>query len=185
MPSDETHAPTDTTTDAPANEPASTPSNPPTAVSAPGTGTAPAPAPGAGPVMNDVVRGLLDARHMAVLVTLNPDGGPQSSVVWVSRDGDELLISTTRARRKARNVLRDPRVGLTVFDPADPDLYVEIRGTAAVTEDTGRAVAVRIAEEYLGPGGGKEYAEAPADHVRVVVRVTPTRILGSATRAVR
>ncbi|MFF9069868.1 PPOX class F420-dependent oxidoreductase [Streptomyces sp. NPDC014891] len=180
MSSDETHAPTDTTTDAPASTPANGPTSTPTnAPAAASTNAGPA------PVMNDVVRGLLDAPHMAVLVTLNPDGGPQSSVVWVSRDGDELLISTTRARRKARNVLRDPRVGLTVFDPADPDLYVEIRGTASVTEDTGRAVAVRIAEEYLGPGGGKEYAEAPADHVRVVVRVTPTRILGSATRAVR
>ncbi|MFE5548251.1 PPOX class F420-dependent oxidoreductase [Streptomyces sp. NPDC056534] len=135
--------------------------------------------------MNDAVRGLLDAPHMAVLATLQPDGSPQSSVVWVSRDGGELLISTTESRRKARNMLRDPRVGLTVFDPADPELYVEIRGTATVTEDTGRAVAVRIAEEYLGPGGGKEYAEAPADQVRVVVRITPTRILGSAARAAR
>ncbi|MFF3842438.1 PPOX class F420-dependent oxidoreductase [Streptomyces sp. NPDC001930] len=135
-------------------------------------------------VMNDAVRGLLDAPHMAVLATLNPDGAPQSSVVWVSRDGGELLISTTQGRRKALNMLRDPRVGLTVFDPADPDLYVEIRGTATLAEDTGRAVAVRIAEEYLGPGGGKEYAEAPAEEVRVVVRITPTKVLGSATRAV-
>ena len=132
--------------------------------------------------MNDTVRGLLDSPYMAVLATLNPDGGPQSSVVWVSRDGGDLLISTTRGRRKALNMLRDPRVGLTVFDPADPDLYVEIRGTATVTEDTGRAVAVRIAEEYLGPGGGKEYEEAPPEEVRVVVRITPTKILGSAAK---
>lgn len=133
--------------------------------------------------MNETVRGLLDAPHMAVLATLNPDGAPQSSVVWVSRDGGELLISTEQSRRKALNMLRDPRVGLTVFDPADPDLYVEIRGTATLAEDTGRAVAVRIAEEYLGPGGGKEYEEAPPEHVRVVARITPTKILGSATRA--
>ncbi|MFE7619122.1 PPOX class F420-dependent oxidoreductase [Streptomyces sp. NPDC057496] len=131
--------------------------------------------------MNATVRALLDAPHPAVLSTLNPDGGPQSSVVWVSRDGGELLISTQRGRRKERNMLRDPRVGLTVFDPAEPDLYVEIRGTAAVTEDTGRAVAVRIAEEYLGPGGGKEYLEDPPENVRVVVRITPTKVLGSAT----
>ncbi|MFF4078982.1 PPOX class F420-dependent oxidoreductase [Streptomyces sp. NPDC001777] len=134
--------------------------------------------------MNAAVRDLLDAPHPAVLATLNPDGGPQSSVVWVSRAGGELLISTQRGRRKERNMIRDPRVGLTVFDPTDPDLYVEIRGTATVTEDTGRAVAVRIAEEYLGPGGGKEYLEAPPEHVRVVARITPTKILGSATRAV-
>ncbi|GGY54178.1 PPOX class F420-dependent oxidoreductase [Streptomyces omiyaensis] len=130
--------------------------------------------------MNETVRRLLDAPLPAVLGTLNPDGAPQSSVVWVSRDGDEVLISTERGRRKERNVLRDPRVSLTVFDLSDPELYVEIRGTAAVTEDTGRAVAVRIAEEYLGPGAGTDYLEAPAERVRVVLRVTPRKILGRA-----
>ncbi|NXY96183.1 PPOX class F420-dependent oxidoreductase [Streptomyces sp. BR123] len=133
--------------------------------------------------LNDAVRSLLDAPHPAVLSTLNPDGSPQSSVVWVSRDGGELLISTEQGRRKERNILRDPRVGLTVFDLANPYLYAEIRGTATVTEDTGREVAVRIAEEYLGPGGGKEYREAPAEDVRVVVRITPTKILGNAAKA--
>jgi PPOX class probable F420-dependent enzyme len=132
--------------------------------------------------MNDAVRALLDAPHPAVLATLNPDGSPQSSVVWVSRDGGEVLISTEQGRRKERNILRDPRVGLTVFDLADPELYVEIRGTAIVTEDIGRAVAVRIAEEYVGPGGGAEYLAAPPEDVRVVVRVTPTKLLGNATR---
>ncbi|MFC8956113.1 PPOX class F420-dependent oxidoreductase [Streptomyces sp. NPDC057101] len=132
--------------------------------------------------MNAAVRGLRDAPHMAVLATLNPDGAPQSSVVWVSRGGGEFLISATQGRRKALNMLRDPRVGLTVFDPAGPDLYVEIRGTATVIGATGRAVAVRIAEAYIGPGAAREYAEAPAEEVRVVDRITPTVILGSATR---
>jgi len=132
--------------------------------------------------MNDAVRRLLDAPYPAVLSTLNPDGSPQSSVVWVSRDGAELLISTTRDRRKARNVLRDPRVSLSVFDMADPNVYVEIRGTATVTEDTDRAMAVRIAEEYEGPGAGKEYLEAPPEVIRVVVRITPTKLLGNAAR---
>ncbi|MFD7624454.1 PPOX class F420-dependent oxidoreductase [Streptomyces sp. NPDC059851] len=133
--------------------------------------------------LNDTVRSLLDAPHPAVLSTLNPDGSPQSSVVWVSRDGGELLVSTEQGRRKERNIVRDPRVGLTVFDLANPYLYVEIRGTATVTEDAGRAVAARIAEEYLGPGGSKEYLEAPAEDVRVVVRITPTKVLGNAAKA--
>ncbi|MEU5808801.1 MULTISPECIES: PPOX class F420-dependent oxidoreductase [unclassified Streptomyces] len=133
--------------------------------------------------LNDTVRSLLDAPHPAVLSTLNPDGSPQSSVVWVSRDGGDLLVSTEQGRRKERNILRDPRVGLTVFDLANPYLYAEIRGTATVTEDTGRAVAARIAEQYLGPGGGKEYLEAPAEDVRVVVRITPTKVLGNAAKA--
>ncbi|MFF0213339.1 PPOX class F420-dependent oxidoreductase [Streptomyces vinaceus] len=134
-------------------------------------------------VLNDAVRKLLDSPHPAVLTTLNPDGGPQSSVVWVARDGDELLISTEQGRRKERNIARDARVGLTVFDTANPFMYVEIRGTATLAEDTGREVAVLIAEQYMGPGGGKEYAEAPAENVRLVVRVTPTKVLGNAAKA--
>lgn len=133
--------------------------------------------------LNDAVRQLLDSPHPAVLSTLNPDGSPQSSVVWVSRDGDELLVSTERGRRKERNIARDERVGLTVFDLANPYLYAEIRGTATLTEDTGRAVAVRIAEEYLGPGGGKEYADTADGAVRVVVRITPSKVLGNAAKA--
>ncbi|MFD6884871.1 PPOX class F420-dependent oxidoreductase [Streptomyces sp. NPDC059957] len=133
-------------------------------------------------VLNDTVRKLLDAPHPAVLATLNPDGSPQSSVVWVTRDGDEILISTERGRRKERNIVGDPRIGLTVFDLANSSLYAEIRGTATVTEDIGRSVAVRVAEEYEGPGAGAEYANLPAENVRVVIRLTPTKVLGSAAR---
>ncbi|MFF1409639.1 PPOX class F420-dependent oxidoreductase [Streptomyces sp. NPDC058289] len=133
-------------------------------------------------VLNDTVRKLLDAPHPAVLATLNPDGSPQSSVVWVTRDGDEILISTQRGRRKERNIVADARIGLTVFDLADSSLYAEIRGTATVTEDIGRAVAVRVAEEYEGPGAGEEYVNAPAEDVRVVIRLTPAKVLGSAAR---
>ncbi|MCJ1678608.1 PPOX class F420-dependent oxidoreductase [Streptomyces sp. APSN-46.1] len=133
--------------------------------------------------LNDTVRKLLDSPHPAVLSTLNPDGSPQSSVVWVTRDGGELLVSTVRGRRKERNILRDGRVGLTVFDLANPFLYVEIRGTALLSEDAGRAVATRITEEYLGPEGAKEYGQAPPEEVRMVVRITPRKVLGNAARA--
>ncbi|MCX5196183.1 PPOX class F420-dependent oxidoreductase [Streptomyces sp. NBC_00249] len=133
--------------------------------------------------LNDTVRQLLDAPHPAVLSTLNPDGAPQSSVVWVSRDGDDLLISTERGRRKELNIARDARVGLTVFDLANPYLYAEIRGTATLTEDIGRAVAGRIAEEYVGAEAAKDYLDPSDGAVRVVVRITPTKVLGNAAKA--
>jgi PPOX class probable F420-dependent enzyme len=132
--------------------------------------------------MNDVVRKLLDAPNPAVLATLNADGSPQTSVVWVTREGEELLISTQAGRLKERNVRRDPRVSLTVYDLTDPLVYVEVRGTVTVTEDAGRAVAVRIAEEYEGPGAGDEYLALPPEEVRVVLRVTPHRLVGNAAR---
>ncbi|MFE3763039.1 PPOX class F420-dependent oxidoreductase [Streptomyces sp. NPDC059104] len=132
--------------------------------------------------LNDTVRQLLDSPHPAVLSTIDPDGSPQSSVVWVTRDGDDVLISTERGRRKERNAARDGRVGLTVFDLANPYLYAEIRGTVTVTEDTGREIAVRIAEEYLGPGAGKEYGNTGDGAVRVVLRLTPSKVLGNAAK---
>ncbi|WP_431683688.1 PPOX class F420-dependent oxidoreductase [Kitasatospora sp. KL5] len=134
-------------------------------------------------MLNGSVRALLDAPVPAVLATLNPDGSPQTSVVWVGRDGDDLLVSTAAGRRKERNLRRDPRASLTVYDPADPLRYVEIRGLATVTEDTGRSLAVTLAEQYEGPGAGQEYLDLPTEVLRVVVRISPTRVVGTAATA--
>jgi general stress protein 26 len=59
--------------------------------------------------INEATRRLLDAKNFATISTLNPDGGPHSSVVWVLRDGDVLLFSTTADQRKARNLRLDPK----------------------------------------------------------------------------
>jgi PPOX class probable F420-dependent enzyme len=130
--------------------------------------------------LGDRARGLLAAAHPAVLATVNADGGPQSSVVWVGLDGDDVLISSQAGRLKERNLRREPRASLTVYDPADPESYVEVRGTCTVTEDRGRRLAVTLAEKYEGPGAGDEYLALPAESVRVVIRITPTRVVGSA-----
>ncbi|MCD0484938.1 PPOX class F420-dependent oxidoreductase [Streptacidiphilus sp. ASG 303] len=132
--------------------------------------------------LGEAARRLFDDANPAVLGTVNPDGSPQTSVVWVARDGDDLLVSTAAGRWKERNIRRDPRVSLTVHDRHDALRYVEVRGTAAVTEDVGRALAVRLAEEYEGPGAGQEYLDLPPETVRVVVRITPHRVLGTAAR---
>jgi PPOX class probable F420-dependent enzyme len=129
-----------------------------------------------------MVRRLFDEPFPAVLATINPDGSPQTSVVWVGRDGDDLLISTAAGRRKDRNIRRDPRVSLTVYDQADPQVYAEVRGVATVTEDIGRSLAVQLAVEYEGPGAGEEFLRLPPEVVRVVVRITPQHVAGSATR---
>jgi PPOX class probable F420-dependent enzyme len=130
--------------------------------------------------LNEAVRNLLDAINPAVLATLNPDGSPQTSVVWVGRDGDDVLISSAAGRRKDRNIRRDPRVSLSVYDQDDPEQYAEIRGLATVTEDVGRTFAVELGEKYNGPGGGDEFLERPPDEVRVVIRIRPQHVAGSA-----
>ena len=84
----------------------------------------------------DTVR-LLDGPNYAVLATINADGSPQTSAMWVGRDGDDLLMSTVEGRVKHRNMVRDPRVSVTVLDSADPEIYVELRGSVTMTSDIG------------------------------------------------
>jgi PPOX class probable F420-dependent enzyme len=130
--------------------------------------------------LSDTARKIIDEPNPAVLATVNPDGSPQTSVVWVRRDGDDLLISSAAGRRKDKNLARDPRVSVTVYDQADPLQYVEVRGLASISEDAGRELAVSLAEEYEGPGAGQEYRELPPEVIRIVIRITPQRVLGSA-----
>ena len=132
-------------------------------------------------VLSAAAAKILDRPNPAVLGTVNPDGSPQTSVVWVGRDGNDLLVSTAAGRRKVLNVARDPRVSLCAYDQDDPEQYVEVRGLAAVSEDIGRQLAVSLAEQYEGPGAGQEFLELPPEVVRVVMRITPVRIAGTAS----
>jgi len=125
----------------------------------------------------EFARTMVDAGHVVVLATVNPDGSPQTSPVWVDRDGADVLVSTAAGRRKVTNVERDPRVSLTVWDPADDERYVEIRGTAVVEADPGRAFAIALGEKYDGPGGGDAFRDLPPDVTRVILRVTPSRVV--------
>lgn len=129
--------------------------------------------------LSAAARKILDGRNPAVLCTINPDGSPQSSVVWVGTDGDDLVISSQAGRRKVTNLAGEPRVSLSVFDLADPERYVEVRGTATAGEDVGRRTAVALAEKYEGPGAGQEYLNLPPDVVRVTIRITPDRLTGN------
>ncbi len=123
--------------------------------------------------LTDLARRLLDGTTFAVVATVNPDGAPQSSVVWVKRDGDDVLFSTIRGRRKTRNMERDPRVSIMLYDPADPYRYVEVRGTVTLTEEGGPELIQELSRKY----DGVPFTEGRPDNVRVVVRVTPTRMV--------
>jgi PPOX class probable F420-dependent enzyme len=130
--------------------------------------------------LSSSARAIISSENPGILGTLNPDGSPQTSVVWVGQDGDDLVISSAAGRRKVRNLERDPRASLTILDLEDLQQYIEVRGTATVTEDPGRALAVALAEKYEGPGAGQEFLDLPPEVVRVVIRLTPHKIVGSA-----
>lgn len=118
-------------------------------------------------------REILDGRNFAVVATVNPDGGPQTSVVWYKREGGTVVFSTTAGRRKARNLARDPRVSMTVFDLADPYRSVEIRGAAELVPDDARALPYELSHRYLGADPPQD----PAGTVRLIVRVVPQKVV--------
>jgi PPOX class probable F420-dependent enzyme len=100
-------------------------------------------------------RAILESAALAHLVTLEADGRPQVSLVWVGLDGEEIVAGHLQEHRKIRNMRRDPRVALTVQagtrNAMGFDEYLLIHGTARVTEGGAAALLQRLAHVYLGP----------------------------------
>ena len=119
---------------------------------------------------------LLEGRNYAVLATINADGSPHTSTMWVGRDGGDVVMSTVEGRRKHRNMIRDPRVSLTVIDRADGENYVELRGRVTITPDVGLIVDNRLSWKY----DGKDKDPDRVGMVRVVVRLTVEKATGRA-----
>lgn len=103
----------------------------------------------------DSARAVLESPALAHLVTLNPDGSPQVSVVWVGLDGDEIVAGHLPEHRKLRNIRNDSRVALSLEtgrrNAAGLTEYLVIHGTARVTEGGAPELLQRLAHTYLGP----------------------------------
>ncbi|WKD36282.1 PPOX class F420-dependent oxidoreductase [Streptomyces xanthophaeus] len=130
--------------------------------------------------LSDDLKKLIDDNPVfATVATIQPDGSPQLTITWLTRDGDDLLVSTTIGRRKEKNLRADPRITVMI-NPADaPYSYAEVRGTAELTTEGGQELINALSRKYTG----KDYADFnPAskdDAERVVVRVTPRKVVGS------
>ena len=117
---------------------------------------------------------LARARNFAALTTLLPDGHPQTQVMWVDADDTHLLINTEVHRQKFKNVERDPRVTLTIWDNDDPYSFVEVRGEVVekVKGPEAREHIDKLSHKYRGrPYGPKIQSE------RVILRIAPLRQL--------
>ena len=115
---------------------------------------------------------LLNPPHFATVATVLPDGAPEATVVWVESDSEHVYFNTAMHRLKARNLQRDPRVALTVFDPADPYSGVGLRGSAELILEGAREHIEKLARAYTG----QPFRGLGPGEVRVIVKVTPERI---------
>jgi len=117
-------------------------------------------------------RELIDGKNFATVATIQPDGAPQASVVWIKRDGDDVLYSTVKHRRKYANLVADPRTSVVIYEADNPYEYLEIRGTVAITDDPDGALIEELSRKYTG----EAFQDAPGNQ-RVIVRVTPTHVV--------
>jgi PPOX class probable F420-dependent enzyme len=106
-------------------------------------------------VIPESARAVLDSDALAHLVTLNPDGSPQLSIVWVGLEGDDILSAHLREQQKLRNIRRDPRVALSletgVMNAIGLREYLVVHGRATIEEGGGPELLQRLAHTYLGP----------------------------------
>ena len=121
-------------------------------------------------------RALLADRAYGHLVTTNPSGTPQTSMLWVDVEGDEVLVNTSVGRAKTRNMRRDPRVLLSVQDRAEPPQYLLIHGH--VTE-----ISAEGADEHIDMLTGRflgldSYPFRQPGEQRLIVRIAADRLAG-------
>jgi len=115
---------------------------------------------------------LLREPHIAFVATVNEDGSPQVTPVWVDTDGEAIVFNTARGRVKWRNLERDPRISISVVDAANPETRTLIaRGRAVLSEEGGLEHIDFLSRKYNG-----EPWVPVAGQTRVIVRVVPDRV---------
>jgi PPOX class probable F420-dependent enzyme len=125
------------------------------------------------PVLTDTVRRIVDGPHLSVLATTDADGKAQTSVIFVKREGDHILFSTIKGRRKTMNMARDPRVNLLVHGlPAPGPSYATISGTVELTDDPDGSFHQVMYDFHMG--GATPPPEPGAE--RVIVRIVPRQV---------
>lgn len=117
----------------------------------------------------------------AKLATVLADGGPHVAPVWVALDGDDVLFNTGADTVKGRALRRDPRVAMAFDDERPPFSFVQVRGTASISEDPDELVrwATIIAGRYMGAEQADAYGRRNAVPGELLVRVTPTRVIAA------
>ncbi len=123
-------------------------------------------------IIPDDFTDLFERPSHTVLVTVDPDGTPHPTVVWVDYDGEHLLVNTADGRRKVRNMRNDPTVALTVIDPENPYRYLTVRGKVIeITEDGAEEHINELGKRYMDID---DYmAEMGEGETRLVVRINP------------
>lgn len=121
------------------------------------------------------VKKILEDKAYGHVVTLNPNGTPQATMVWTDVEGDEVLFNTAEDRVKPKNLRRDPRIVVSVQDRNGPQSHMVFYGKATVTEVGADAHIDKLAKRFLG---ADKYPFRRPGEKRVIVRIKVDRIGG-------
>jgi len=117
---------------------------------------------------------LLEKQAFGNLGTLMKDGSPQVTPVWVDYDGKHVRVNSAKGRVKDKNMRRDPRVAISLQDPANPYRYLEIRGKVIeITENGADDHINKLSQKYLGK---PVYPFRQPGEVRVLYKIEPLKV---------
>lgn len=123
--------------------------------------------------LTNLAKKLIDGKNLASVATLMPDGSPQVAPVWVDREEDIVVINATTTRQRYRNLRRNPRVALCVFDMADIYSKVLIRGKVIeITKKGAEEHIDKLSMKYKG----RNYPDHRVDQPRVIIRIRPEHV---------
>ncbi len=124
--------------------------------------------------ISEGVAKLLKGANFGHLATLMPDGSPQVTPVWVDYDGTHILVNTAEGRQKPRNVRRDPRVALDIYDQTNPYGWAQIRGRVEeVTTEGAEELIDRLAKKYIGED---KYPWRQPGEKRIIFKIVPEHV---------
>ncbi|MEU5562685.1 PPOX class F420-dependent oxidoreductase [Micromonospora musae] len=126
-------------------------------------------------ILTDDDLALLAEPQLAHLATIEEDGSPHVTPVWIDTDGEHILFNTIRGRTKYENLRRNPQVAISVADRANDFRTLWIKGRAELVTEGADEHLDRLARKYLGQ---ESYPFRQPGEQRVIIRVTPMRRLG-------
>ncbi|HEX2179281.1 MAG TPA: PPOX class F420-dependent oxidoreductase [Actinomycetota bacterium] len=109
------------------------------------------------------------------LATLEPDGSPQVTPVWIDVDDEHILINTAKGRKKVRNIERDPRVSVEVADQENPYSMLSVKGRVVdITPNGADAHIDAMAKKYLGQDS---YPFRQPGEERIILKIQPEKVI--------
>ncbi len=129
--------------------------------------------------LSEQARAVVESGRLAHFVTVNADGSPHVTIVWVGMDGQDIVIGKLATDQKVRNIRRDPRVSLSIEAEGEQhgmQNYLVVEGTASLSKGGAPELLQRLATLYVGPG--VRFPPMPDPPPGFVIRVSPQKIRG-------